>query len=754
MKRILIVFLSLSLIVSCHDIYNATSINSTEVDVCLEFAVSAPSYVLISESSETKTVMDIDLEDDSMLDDVVKNYWVLQFNGTDDEALLTGEPRYYESVENQIKLVASDGKENSVVLIANTFEPEMIFPQGEYRLKDLKRWLREVEDDENFLSAYGENKYIVFGGIAQSYIYSGAQLSFTLERNIAKAAITIVNSSTDVSITSWQLRSVPSVSYYLTNYQLLDIWPSVGQFVGVDYPEVKPSQPLVMGGEVDYLAYLPVNKWGICEEVTNENYKNRYAPDGATYLQVNAVCDGEPLVYKFYLGENMTTDFNVLPNSSYVYRFEIKSKGDAEFDSRIEEPCIIDFANTNDELANCYIINPAEINGVLRRFRIPVKRVDEFWGGVSGYEDESENTLGYNGSWQVEILATNFDNSTDALAFTKATGIGSYHETSAELQYFEFTVRPGTEGSAIVGLRKNGGPILWSWHLWITDYSPEEAYLKTPQSGVYSYPVTGGNVHRYEGSIWTGEYAGRFIMDRNIGALDAGYPKSSNEVLYYQFGRKDPFFGFSNFSIVKFDNIHSDTDPAQTLKYSIMNPLAYISTNGRSTWTVNNKYNPDSYDEMMHWFDPYTSKKKYPGTIMDKSIFDPCPPGYVVPKSGVWSDFSSSSTTNLDGEVLNKRGFQLFSEAKGVCYWPNTGDGISDLPNEVVYYPALGYMENFSISQKDNLVYQMSISAIDKTQFAGLKAGMENDMPSISTGYTLHHNLALPVRCITSRDAE
>lgn len=772
MNRICTILVVVAFMVSCSLNDEQEIRRYDDVTANLLFTVENPQESLISYLGiDTKGVVDPEVTQSTPVEDVIKNFWVVQFDGTSDASRILGEARYFPDMEaylkpaaqgghdEQVQLVASS-VESVVVIIANTFDKDMSFPQGS-TLADLKKRLRTVSDDQNFLSANGTDRFLVFSGFVTSVISQGVRLECTLKRNVAKVNIKIVNSSSDVTVNSWQLRSVPSVSYYFTNFELPEIWPAVGDFTVIDYP-LQSGNKILPENEVSYLSYLPVNKWGVVEAVTNEEYKNDYAPEGATYLQINAESGGEPLTYRFYLGGNMTTDFNILPNVSYTYTFEIKSKGDAEYDSRVEESLLVDFANSNDETANCYVINPAEIDGQFRRFRIPVKRVDEFWGG-RGYEDVPENTLGSTGQWQVEMLTSNFDNSDGKLTFTKSSGTGSHDAQTADLQYFEFTVKPGTKGSAIVGIRKGGGDILWSWHLWITDYAPDQAYDHTPLSGVYAYDVTGGVVHRYEGTIWHGEYANRFIMDRNLGALDTSYPGVGNGCVYYQFGRKDPFFGqnstgYNTYTRVSFAGIHSDAKPEYTLQYSVLYPLAYISP-GRAAWTKDNKYNPKEYDATIIWQDPYTSKNKYPSSFYAKSLFDPCPPGYCVPKAGTWSDFIDNNadypTTNVGIAGTLKREFPEISVVKGICYWPypDSGDG-KYVPDEPVYYPAVGYMENLSSSAVEVLMYGMSSSPISSEETSGPKMGIDAGMPYISGGYPLHRNLGMPVRCVTSRDAE
>lgn len=727
----------------------------------------------------TKAIVDPNITEETSSVDVIKNIWVIQYNGITDDALLVGEPKYYEynnSFDGQIKLVASSS-ENSVVVIANTFNPVMTFAQNS-TLGELKSRWYNITDENSLFAKDGNDKYIIFSAIDQKIISEGSHLEFQLKRNIARINIEIKNSSTDVTITDWQMKQVPAISHYVNSYELSQYHPQTGNYSIIDYPVVKPNTLLTpktsdsdVAKETSFVTYLPVNKRGVAENCTNEAYKNYYAPINATYFQINGTFqqDGAtvPISFLFYLGKDMEKDFNILPNHSYSYTFEIKSRGNAEMDYRIKEWGLVNFANSNDELANCYIINPATINGYNRKFRIPVKIVDEFWGN-NGYEDVPNNVLGSSIEWYVKIIACNFDNTKGQLSFTQENkdmyrGKGSYDANTFEPTYFEFSVEPGTEGNAIVAIyRSNAGAetILWSWHLWITNYDPTEAFRKNPIENVFEYSVPGGNVHRYDNGIWNKEYARRFIMDRNLGANSTTATGSGKGSLYYQFGRKDPFFGqgtpdFNKFSVTNYNNIDEDIDKAGSIRYSIYNPLVYIKNpSGQHYWNKGSKYNPAPYDGTMLWQDPKTSTKTHGSLAATKSIFDPCPPGYCVPKTGTWEDFyeqtASKPTTNINMQDKMIRNFISWAESRGAYYWPYPESGLIDnVPSNAVFYPCTGFKNDINIGGAD-YIYAHAANPYSESYSYNITI-YSND---IQQQRTLGRAWGIPVRCITSRDSQ
>lgn len=732
------------------------------------------SFVVEGMAGETKAVMDPETVES--VTDVIKNVWVVQYDGVDDGAKLIGLPKYYVNAAAflnggaRTELVAST-KQNTVFIIANTFDPLMTFPKGS-TIAELKKRFMTVSESLDLLvgeknPTTGEvvDKHLVFTGFAQTVIDGTGALEFRLKRNIAKVQITIKNSSLStaddrVTIKSWQLCQVPSVSFLVNSYDLPVEFPAITYLKSIDYPVEYPVDDLTYGESSVYTVYLPVNKRGVVNAVgENPANKNAYAPNGATYLQINATDkDDLPLTYTFYLGKNLTDDFNILPNNSYSFVFDIQGKGNAMTDSRVKEIGIVDFTQPATERANCYIVNPAKVDGIRRKYMIPVDRVDAFWGG-GDYENVTNNTIGQQGAWEVEIIATNFDNSDGKILLTKSTGVG-------KSDWFEFTVAPSTStsptsGNAIIALKRtNMGtqstPILWSWHLWITDYAPDEAYSKVPTENEYSYSVTGGVVHRYKGSTWTGngEYAKRFMMDRNLGALDTKNNGTGKGAIYFQYGRKDPIFIDSKqFNVKKVSEDFGGHFEVMVAN-SIYNPLTLIYPGSRNYWTYGDKYNPENptaEQKTMLWQDPTTVKNgKNAG---GKSIFDPCPPGYCVPKNGTWIDFRNGVTTNTGGQ--SNRDFPPYTDASdntktGVYYWPETS-GNDALPTELIFYPTTGYVDaGISVSSVNSLLYVWTSTYYnDKSAYVFFASSSSAYMRSSD----LQKNLGFPVRCITSKDA-
>lgn len=170
-------------------------------------------------------------------------------------------------------------------------------------------------------------------------------------------------------------------------------------------------------------------------------------------------------------------------------------------------------------------------------------------------------------------------------------------------------------GNAMVVAKDADGKILWSWHIWI--------------------PAT---------SIVTANFGGIMgvdMMDRNLGALVATIAGSeqvdpTSYGMMYQWGRKDPFTAAAEFNgecPATYAGVPETLAEGQiTLEESIADPrlLGHIN-NGDWCLIPNNEF----------WADA------------EKTIYDPCPPGYRVPKKITANPFWSSNLTAQAGWAIN-----------------------------------------------------------------------------------------------------
>lgn len=189
-----------------------------------------------------------------------------------------------------------------------------------------------------------------------------------------------------------------------------------------------------------------------------------------------------------------------------------------------------------------------------------------------------------------------------------------YWETSSGLIRIEdedqtndvLKVSTSEEGNGLIVITaKNSNTILWSWHIWSTDYIPDEG-LNSPVTST----VPGGRVIRLHSKPFSGNT--KVMMDRNLGALETSETIKSWG-MHYQWGRKDPF----------------PPTGVQIYGNKTQYSLAYLS----DYYTAIE--NPGTF--YYGYFNWLVGGNDYLWTDTQKSIFDPCPPGWKVASASVYN---------------------------------------------------------------------------------------------------------------------
>lgn len=217
--------------------------------------------------------------------------------------------------------------------------------------------------------------------------------------------------------------------------------------------------------------------------------------------------------------------------------------------------------------------------------------------------------------------------------------------------YFKSGGQPGNAVIAVTDGTNGTGNILWSWHIWVTEYNPDA------ESGQGMSP------------------SGRIFMKRNLGAISETPGDTYSRGNYYQWGRKEPFAGpmqwnpsgyYKSWRSAIYDAsntlIPASTQAIrvrQTLAESIQNPLKFFLGDG-GTWL-------STLQTQGLWTDGLGEKK---------SVYDPCPKGWRVPRM---DDFNSLTEANFPknsyGRTNSNIGYVPYAgcayEADGYA-WPMT----------------------------------------------------------------------------------
>ncbi len=362
------------------------------------------------------------------------------------------------------------------------------------------------------------------------------------------------------------------------------------------------------------------------------------------------------------------TDIKRVKIKNFIAKFEPGLR--YIFNIRFKNPDEIEVDLTN-EVSNCFLLNPVANKNVT--YKLPIKQVNRFWGNSTYNSPTPSNQIIGSESWQVGLLWQDSQNLVSpsgetSITISKSSGNGID-------DYFSIRIPKGAvvkSGNFLIGISTNGTPsltetsagitnILWSWHIWITDYNPYGTKGSPSQSGNGTVtPIPGGNLYTYtngtlgsgDKTLWGNQYS--YILDRNIGALIPNHTSQNyqNGMITYQFGRKDPLPG--NVTLYDINNnsvpystssnnytLTSSSDPKPTLAWSVYHPLRFIALLPQSYYPTTSDDNSgrwcyDHDGSSGYWHDPTVT------TASGKSLFDPSPQQFRVPIIGTWSNINQS----------------------------------------------------------------------------------------------------------------
>lgn len=457
--------------------------------------------------------------------------------------------------------------------------------------------------------------------------------------------------------------------------------------------------------------------------------KTKNAPAKATYVYLDVKSGSKRVSINVFPGgvDNTYTNDNDTDNSYNNYDIKanthytevIKSNGtvysnylaDKTDDSRMIEKI------QHTVTSNCYILNPiidpAEVKSGHEAYFNDFKYKEEYYSipiiaRVNEASAASGISIGPDDEWRVQVLWQDvqgrqvfFAESSGLKSWSYSTGKIPHKGTLADDNNNYATVYYGrgnsekdgrvnivvrhekndekTAGNVLIALRKRKpgatgygsdawSSIIWSWHLWVTDYDPDAAGAWTSGTFQKSTPGDDGNPNgngQRDGRVlhygyWGDNY--QWIMDRHLGALGwrpngvASGKTYKSFGLYYQWGRKDPYpaqrlltYGqkvgeiqLYNIRGVEIDTkIKSNDATSGTIWDATNNPThiykkAVITTYAGSTY---------------YWNHPSACKRQ--GT---KSIFDPCPPGWEVTPTGAYEGLVKKTDGDYNTQVDDKDG--------------------------------------------------------------------------------------------------
>ena len=227
-------------------------------------------------------------------------------------------------------------------------------------------------------------------------------------------------------------------------------------------------------------------------------------------------------------------------------------------------------------------------------------------------------------------------------------------------------VTSGQEGNALVGVVDEAGTVLWSWHIWVTDQPQEQTYINGEDQYV--------------------------MLDRNLGAVSpvrgSGEEWKDAVGLMYQWGRKDPFtFRYEGVEDYYNNRLYTTSSDVVQLGRSIENPTVFYGS-GYYYW--NESANDALWDSSQ------------------KTIYDPCPVGYVMPVRDVWKTFITNGSYWAGPEEKNvsgsyDHGHDFIYDGANTTYYPETS--IINYNGDLNTFPPHAYLWTSEVTSDINSAF-------------------------------------------------
>lgn len=255
------------------------------------------------------------------------------------------------------------------------------------------------------------------------------------------------------------------------------------------------------------------------------------------------------------------------------------------------------------------------------------------------------------------------------------------------------------QGNALVGVTDDDGNIMWSWQLWITDYVPGNDMSTLTYNGsnfeVMPYNmghVVGGDEVDFANSTALIRFTQQPANGAKGNFVDVTVEQKGKHIItpecnsYYQWGRKDPMISgikeWYNADHTEITQINTQSVPTVGNKVEddfdalcVTHPQVFWVSNSSSvTFKYTNNWNMGT------------------STHRVKTVYDPCPAGFMVPGNEMMA-FRDLSDENFS-----------FTPSEGSTSAAGFSITCSSGPN--LFFPALGYRSgnsgNESISDASN----------------------------------------------------
>ena len=258
------------------------------------------------------------------------------------------------------------------------------------------------------------------------------------------------------------------------------------------------------------------------------------------------------------------------------------------------------------------------------------------------------------------------------LIWQDSEGLVSDVRLSANRRDLEFTVSQGTiaQGNAIVAVRDVSGKIMWSWHIWVTDYKLGEGDKTITNYTDHTYEVMAVNLgwcETFSEGCLARSFQVRFTQEKTRAqrvmtvTQNGVSTRIRGNNVFYQWGRKDPMLpGVYDEGTSTLVNKSCYTDnsaytyvmiplsaPWSTIGESIQTPHMFL--HGEWWWNgIRNSRLTNLWSSENRGTEYYGPSEK-----TTKTVYDPSPVGYCVPPVKTFTGFVTDAGHTSESEPGN-----------------------------------------------------------------------------------------------------
>lgn len=588
-----------------------------------------------------------------MQESLISNIWVFQYSSTNNQITA---PRYYTvSDASNMKIMLRPAQSSKVYILANTNNANWANTRDVSTVDKLNSQTLTFSN-ENAVYGGSNKNLLMFGGTTAS-INAGSVNNIgtiSLKRMVAKINFKYTVSVTGLTVTKITIENASNV--IKIGEPTASPYPTT--LTACSYDDITSPR-----AGTTYTWYVPENLQGATSN-SDEKKKNESAPSNALAIRlyIDSELDGSNYVYTIYPGENKTNNFNIKRNYFYNVSLQLKS---SSTDSRVMAAP-----------ANCFVLTP---NSSI--IFDPYDRSERGGGfDYSTYVNKNDNNKKIT---SVKILWQT-GNGTDFAIGKNSDGKLVYLDNKDKIHVTAGKIN----GNAIIAGYNNKNEIVWSWHIWVNNNMPAQVSKAVPYT-TYAWDETG-----IKSSDPNVRVAGKPVMSCNLGALGTT-PGAASYGLLYQWGRKDPFpqgkenyhhdlYPYtSTYIVAVYDNAGTQIPMSSTEGTGeLFQAIMVNSTNGNIEYSrkhpthffkcTDDNANINSYVNDGDWYWGHNDRlwggkpvaeatKIYetntPHTLLladngatEKSIFDPCPSGWMLAPGDMWLGFTRNGF-NVNGNT-------------------------------------------------------------------------------------------------------